>query len=67
MRSPFGKAVEYCRKLLKTISLLFVRRSANEAAHYIARESYSFPDRVFVGSSVPIEFLSILQADLAHQ
>ncbi|XP_074348990.1 uncharacterized protein LOC141688433 [Apium graveolens] len=70
MRSPFGKVVEDCKKLFKesqTISLFFVRQSANEAAHYIARESYSFPDRVLVGSSVPIEFLSILQANLAHQ
>ncbi|KAL8101649.1 hypothetical protein AgCh_033518 [Apium graveolens] len=69
MRSLLGKVVEDCRNLVKgasTTSLFFVKRYANEAAHYIARESYSFRDRVLVGSSVPVEFMFILQADLAH-
>ena len=70
MRSLFGKVVEDYSNLVKgasTTLLFFVKRSANEAAHYIARESYYFPDQVLVGSSVPTEFMSILQADLAHQ
>ncbi|XP_074347620.1 uncharacterized protein LOC141686486 [Apium graveolens] len=69
MRSLLGKVVEDCRNLVKgasTTSLFFVKRYANEAAHYIARESYSFRDRVLVGSSVPVEFMFILQVDLAH-
>ncbi|XP_074363934.1 uncharacterized protein LOC141704624 [Apium graveolens] len=68
MISPFGRNVEVCRSLLrevKTISLSFIKRSANEAAHYVARESYSFPDRVLDRRNVPIKLLCILQADLA--
>lgn len=68
MISPFGREIARCRSMLKesqTTMLSFIKRSANEAAHFIARESHSFPDRVLDRSNVPIEFMNILQADLA--
>ncbi|XP_074374850.1 homeobox-leucine zipper protein HDG5-like [Apium graveolens] len=49
MRSPFGLVIEECmNKLLSlnNVSLLFVRRSANMAAHFVAKMSYSFPGRL---------------------
>lgn len=68
MRSPFGLVVEDCRNtllLLNKVSLFFVRRSANMAAHFIVRESYSFPDRVIDMSNVPIDFMNVLMDDLS--
>ena len=66
MRSPYGRIIEDCRRLLEnqnTVSLLFIKRSANMAAHELARVSYSFPDRVFDRSSVPIGVENALIAD----
>ncbi|KAL8116399.1 hypothetical protein AgCh_022772 [Apium graveolens] len=65
MSSPFGGIIAECRKMLLdlNIELLFIKRSANMAAHYLARESRSFPGRVFDRRSVPIELQSILLAD----
>ncbi|XP_074362415.1 uncharacterized protein LOC141702685 [Apium graveolens] len=57
MISLFGKVVAICHRKLKrfkTTSLSFVKRSSNENAHYIARESYFFPDRVLDRRNVPI-------------
>lgn len=56
MVSPFGKVIMDCRNLLKElniIELFFIKRSANMAAHELARESYFYPDRVFDKRSVP--------------
>lgn len=42
MTSPFGVVVEDCRKLIRNsnkVNLSFVRRSANMAAHFLAKES----------------------------
>ncbi|XP_074327679.1 uncharacterized protein LOC141665589 [Apium graveolens] len=67
MRSPFGLVIEECRnKLLSlnNVSLLFVRRSANMTAHYVAKMSYSFPGRVFDRENVPIEIKNVLMTDL---
>lgn len=67
MSSPFGLIVEDCRILLKRlnkISLYFVRRSANMAAHCMAKASYSFPDRVFNGGNVPVDVKNVVLADL---
>ena len=67
MISPFGHVVEECRRLLdeqNTVSLLFLKRSANMVAHELARASYSFPDRFFDRSSVPTEVDVALIADL---
>ncbi|XP_074376895.1 uncharacterized protein LOC141718414 [Apium graveolens] len=66
MHSPFGVVVEECRVLLNRlnkVTLLFVRRFANMTAHYVAKMSYSFPDRCFNGD-VPIELKNVLLSDL---
>lgn len=57
MLSPFGRVVMDCRNLIQrlfTISLCFIKRSANMSAHELARVSYSFSDWVFDRSSVPV-------------
>ena len=66
MLSPFGKVIMECRNMLKdsNIVLFFIRRSTNMAAHFLARESCSFPGRVFERGSVPVNLCSILLADL---
>lgn len=67
MHSPFGVVVEECRTLLSRlnkISLLFVRRSANMAAHFVAKMSYSCPGRCFNGGDVAVELNNILLCDL---
>ncbi|XP_074363465.1 uncharacterized protein LOC141704019 [Apium graveolens] len=67
MVSPFGRVIEACRAMLRdlnTVSLFFIKRSANVAAHELARVSYSFPDRVFDWRFVPIRVFNALKADL---
>lgn len=66
MLSPFGKVILECRNMISdsNIVLLFVRRSANMAAHFLARESRSFPGRVFDRGSVPVKLHPILLDDL---
>lgn len=66
MISPFGQVILECRKMIRelNIEMFFVKRSANMAAHLLARASYSFPGRVFDRRSIPIELKSILLADL---
>lgn len=48
---------------LNTVKLFFIKRSANMVAHELARASYSFPDRVFDRSFVPIGVENALKAD----
>lgn len=45
MSSPFGQIVMECGQMLQelNIALFLIKRSANKAAHFIARESCSFP------------------------
>lgn len=67
MRSPYGHVIHSCRNMLEglnTVSLFFVKRCANMAAHELARMSYSFPDRVFDGMSIPIGVKNVLRSDL---
>lgn len=66
MTSPFGSTIMDCRSLVAELNteVLFVHRSANVAAHFIARESCSFPGRVFDRRSVSIGLESILSHDL---
>lgn len=66
MTSPFGSIIMECRSLVVELNteVLFVHRSANMAAHFIARESCSFPGRVFDRRSVPIGLEAILASDL---
>lgn len=68
MSSPFGAVVEECRRLVgnsNKVTLSFVRRSANMAAHFLARESCSHPGRVISRSDVPIDLNYVLMNDLA--
>ncbi|KAL8116352.1 hypothetical protein AgCh_022741 [Apium graveolens] len=60
MRSPLGYIIRECREMLKelNIEVFYIKRSANEAAHVLARESSSFSGRVFDGRSVPVSLES---------
>ncbi|KAL8117175.1 uncharacterized protein LOC141724971 [Apium graveolens] len=67
MVSPLGRVVQSCRNMLvesNTVSLFFVKRSANMAAHELARLSCSFSDRVFDSISIPFEVQNVLERDL---
>ncbi|KAM6547197.1 hypothetical protein CsatB_018873 [Cannabis sativa] len=64
--SSFGSVVEDCKKIFKSlfnVSLLFVKRSANCVAHFVARHSISLAERMFSINSVPMELMSILTSD----
>ncbi|KAM6545503.1 hypothetical protein CsatB_026239 [Cannabis sativa] len=64
--SAFGLLVRDCKKLISelgNISIKFVKRSANKAAHYLARSACYFPVRIFSHNSSPLELLSIVMAD----
>lgn len=68
LRSPFGMVVRECKESLdswRDIDLHFVKRSANQVAHKIARASRLYADRVFSEHNVPVEFLYCVEADLA--
>ncbi|KAL8100540.1 hypothetical protein AgCh_032700 [Apium graveolens] len=68
MISPFGRVVMPCRGLLRdlnTMSVFFVKLSANMAVHHLATVSYLYPDRVFHGGDVPIEVKNVLLSDLS--
>ena len=67
MRSWFGDIIDDCKRLLKElpyVNVIFVKRSANAAAHSIARASASYPDCNFDSGSIPIDLLSSLVADI---
>ncbi|KAL8103332.1 hypothetical protein AgCh_027775 [Apium graveolens] len=67
MLSPFGSVVEECRILVSNsnnINLSFVRRSAYMAAHFLAKESCSYPGRVINRSDVPIGLKDVMMHDL---
>ncbi|KAM6586972.1 hypothetical protein CsatA_009577 [Cannabis sativa] len=64
--SSFGLVVEDCKKILDSlinVSLLFVKRSANCVAHFVARHSISLAEHMFSINSVPMELMSILTSD----
>ncbi|KAM6573036.1 hypothetical protein CsatB_012436 [Cannabis sativa] len=67
--SPFGLQVAVCRSLLADLPLLsinFVKRSVNKAAHCLARSSCLYPDRIFSEDDVPPDFLSIVVAESSY-
>lgn len=67
MLSTFGLIVEDCRFLLSelpNVYLGYVKRSANSAAHCIARASYYLPGRSLDVHDLPPAFASIVQGDL---
>ncbi|XP_063936224.1 uncharacterized protein LOC135147255 [Daucus carota subsp. sativus] len=68
MVSSLGLLVEECRQLLgmqNNKELFFIKRSVNMGAHSLARASYSFPDRTFSRSYVPVEVANCIVNDLA--
>ncbi|XP_060965673.1 uncharacterized protein LOC115711034 [Cannabis sativa] len=69
LNSGFGFIVEECKLILRSllnVTLCFVKRSANRAAHFIARHSLSLAERMFPINSVPLELLSILLGDSSY-
>ncbi|KAL8157546.1 hypothetical protein AgCh_002304 [Apium graveolens] len=69
MRSPFGQVIQCCCDMLQdlnTVSLFFVKRTANMTAHELARLSYYFPDRVFDRFSIPIDVNNVLMSELRY-
>ncbi|XP_060959373.1 uncharacterized protein LOC133030597 [Cannabis sativa] len=66
MPSQFGMLVRDCRDLMATlnnVSLCFVKRSANKAAHCVARGSCSLPDCTFSEHDAPFVLNSIVSAE----
>lgn len=67
--SYLGRLVNECRHLLaslhhKNIQFRFVKRSANQAAHFLARGSSSIADRIWKVRDVHLDFQHILFQDL---
>ncbi|XP_074374117.1 uncharacterized protein LOC141714499 [Apium graveolens] len=63
IESPFGVVIKKCKSImleLNDISLIFIKRFANMAAHFLAKKSCSHPDRVFDERKVPVELINIL-------
>ncbi|XP_060965660.1 uncharacterized protein LOC133034570 [Cannabis sativa] len=66
MPSQFGFLVQDCRNLLSCIShvsLHFVKRSANRAAHCLARASCYHLDRIVSEHTAPLELKSIVDVE----
>lgn len=69
MRSRFGEIIAECRRhlqCLNNVELFFVKRFANAVAHELARAAYSYPDRIFDRSSVPIKVRDCIMADMSY-
>uniref|UniRef100_A0A803PWA8 Uncharacterized protein n=1 Tax=Cannabis sativa TaxID=3483 RepID=A0A803PWA8_CANSA len=67
--STFGMLVHDCQHLLSELSyvtLSFVKRSANKAAHFLARSSYYMSDRTIDASNLPSELVEIVMNDFLH-
>ncbi|KAM6593181.1 hypothetical protein CsatA_000884 [Cannabis sativa] len=66
LRSPFGVVIQECKELLvslKSVQIHFVKRSANKAAHYMARSSCFHSVRMFTESTAPVDLLNIVMVD----
>ncbi|KAM6598685.1 hypothetical protein CsatA_018294 [Cannabis sativa] len=66
MPSQFGLLVEDCRLILSSLNnvqVSFVNRSANKAAHSIARGSCFSSDRIYLESNAPSSLRNIVIAD----
>ncbi|XP_060960630.1 uncharacterized protein LOC133031205 [Cannabis sativa] len=66
MFSGFGLIVKDCKSLLDSmnnVSLRFVKRSANRAAHVMTRQSRLFADRMFTRDDVPSELEIVVLSD----
>ncbi|KAM6550113.1 hypothetical protein CsatB_021789 [Cannabis sativa] len=64
--SLFGQHVSVCRTLLASLPLVtinFVKRFVNKAAHCFARSSCLYSDRIFSESTAPADLLSIVMVE----
>ncbi|KAL8091605.1 hypothetical protein AgCh_034018 [Apium graveolens] len=69
MRSQFGNVIEECREYLRRlnkIGLYHVKRSANRAAHQLARKSYNYSGRSFNRDSIPFSVKRCIELDLSN-
>ncbi|KAM6589905.1 hypothetical protein CsatA_012510 [Cannabis sativa] len=63
MPSQFGMLIQDCRlmvSLLENVVISFVKRSANRAAHCVARQSCFMSDCIFSEHNAPSDLLSIV-------
>ncbi|XP_074346852.1 uncharacterized protein LOC141685659 [Apium graveolens] len=66
INSPFDLVISDCKQLLHEIgdaAFFYVKRSANGVAHYLARQSLFFSDRVFTENDAPLEVLSLCMSE----
>lgn len=66
MPSYFGAVIEDCRRLMANTSnivLRFIKRSANKAAHSLARASFLPAERIFNGGELPPAILDVIMRD----
>lgn len=66
LHSSFGLIIGNCRSLiseLQDFQSVIVYRSANRVAHNLARDSYSFPERVIRRDDIPAAISSIMLVD----
>lgn len=66
MLSYFGDVILECKSMLtmsNNVSCLFVKRSANNVAHAIAKASYSPADRIFKDGEFPSSNLNVIHVD----
>lgn len=67
--SYLGRVLEDCKNMLQTlreknVTLLFVKRSVNKVAHYLARHSSSLADCSWHTETMNRDFISVLRSDL---
>ncbi|XP_062087000.1 uncharacterized protein LOC133793720 [Humulus lupulus] len=66
MLSYFGDVISECKSIWNTfnnVSCMFVKRSANKAAHAIAKASYSPADRIYKEGEFPSSILNVILGD----
>ena len=66
MDSYFGSVIMDCISLLNSlpsVSLLFVKRSANKAVHLLARSACSYADRFLAASDLDPSLIDVIKVD----
>ncbi|XP_074346607.1 uncharacterized protein LOC141685403 [Apium graveolens] len=65
--SPFGGVIDECKSILESYNnkdIVFVKRSGNKAAYWLASSSSSSPGCICRGEYVPSDLIRILENDL---